>query len=78
MSRKGLVGEASVGHVLKFEYYGRIYNLTGATTDWLETYQRGQLVLEQASRMAPSFPEAAQAELQCWISSEQQLRAVYE
>jgi len=63
---------------LKFEYYGRIYNLTGATTDWLETYQRGQLVLEQASRMAPSFPEAAQAELQCWISSEQQLRAVYE
>ncbi|BDF98660.1 hypothetical protein AoKodu_09610 [Actinomyces oris K20] len=49
-----------------------MYNLTDATTDWLETYQRGQLVLEQAARMAPRFPEPAQAELQRWISSEQQ------
>lgn len=57
---------------------GHVYNLTGATTDWLETHQRGQLVLQQAARMAPRFPEAAQAELQRWISSErQQLKAVY-
>lgn len=58
--------------------WGRVLNLTGAATDWLDTYEQGVFLLEQAEHMAPHFPEAAQDELRRWIGGEAvELRAVY-
>ena len=58
--------------------WGRVFNLSGATTDWLDTYEQGIFLLEQANRMKSHFPEPAQAELRRWIDDEtNQLRAVY-
>ena len=47
--------------------WGRVLNLTGAATDWLDTYEQGVFLLEQAEYLAPHFPEAAQDELRRWI-----------
>lgn len=58
--------------------WGRVLNLTGAATDWLDTYEQGAFLLEQAEHLAPHFPEAAQDELRRWIEGEAaELRAVY-
>ena len=51
-------------------HYGRIYNLTGATTDWLDTPEQQQYVLEQATRMAPFLPTESQQRLADWVSKE--------
>ena len=49
----------------------------GAATDWLDTYEQGVFLLEQAEYLAPHFPEAAQDELRRWIEEEAaELRAV--
>lgn len=58
--------------------WGRILNLTGASTDWLDTYDQGVFLLEQAARLAPHFPHTAQDELRRWVNNEAvELRAVY-
>lgn len=58
--------------------WGRVLNLTGAATDWLDTYEQGAFLLEQAEHLAPHFPETAQNELRRWIETEAaDLRAVY-
>lgn len=58
--------------------WGRVLNLTGAATDWLDTYEQGVFLLEQAEQLAPHFSEAAQDELRRWIEGEAaELRAVY-
>ena len=58
--------------------WGRVLNLTGAATDWLDTYEQGVFLLEQAEYLAPHFPEAVQDELRRWIEEEAaELRAVY-
>ena len=57
---------------------GRVLNLTGATTDWLDTKEQGEQLLEQAAMPEPSFHPAAQDELRRWIADEARtLRAVY-
>ena len=50
--------------------YGRVYNLNGATVDWLDTPEQQHYVLEQATRMAPHLTEPAQAMLTAWIEGE--------
>jgi len=58
--------------------WGRVLNLTGATTDWLDTREQGEQLLEQATLLEPSFHPAAQDELRRWIADEARtLRAVY-
>ena len=58
--------------------WGRILNLTGATTDRLDTRQQGEQVLEQATMLKPPFHPATQNELRRWIADEARtLRAVY-
>ena len=58
--------------------WGRVLNLTGATTDWLDTKEQGERLLEQATLLEPSFHPAAQDELRRWIADEARtLRAVY-
>ena len=57
---------------------GRVLNLTGATTDWLDTKEQGEQLLEQAAMPEPSFHPAAQDELRRRIADEARtLRAVY-
>jgi hypothetical protein len=43
--------------------WGRVLNLTGAATDWLDIYEKGIFLLEQAEQLASHFPETAQDEL---------------
>jgi hypothetical protein len=50
--------------------YGRVYNLNGATVDWLDTEEQQHYVLEHATRMARHLPEPAQAQLTAWIERE--------
>ncbi|OLO87561.1 hypothetical protein [Actinomyces naeslundii] len=58
--------------------WGRVLNLTGATTDWLDTREQGERLLEQATLLETSFHPAAQEALRCWIADEARtLRAVY-
>jgi len=58
--------------------WGRVLNLTGATTDWLETYEQGVFLPEQAEHLEPRFPETTQDELRRWIEGEAaELRVVY-
>lgn len=58
--------------------WGRILNLTGATTDWLDTREQGERLLERATMLESSFHPAAQDELRRWITDEARtLRAVY-
>ena len=58
--------------------WGRVLNLTGATTDWLDTREQGERFLEQATLLEPAFHPAAQDELRRWIADEARtLRAVY-
>lgn len=58
--------------------WGRVLNLTGATTDWLDTREQGERLLEQATLLEPAFHPAAQDELRRWIANEARtLRAVY-
>ena len=58
--------------------WGRVLNLTGAATDWLDTYEQGVFLLKQSEHLAPHFPEAAQDELRRWIEGEAaELRVVY-
>ena len=58
--------------------WGHVLNLTSAATDWLDTYEQGALLLEQAEHMTPHFPETAQNELRRWIEGEAaELRTVY-
>ena len=58
--------------------WGQVLNLTDATTDWLDTRQQGEFVLEQATKLEPHFPPAVQDELRRWITGEvATLRAVY-
>ena len=58
--------------------WGRVLNLTGATTDWLDTKEQGERLLEQATLLEPSFHPVAQDELRHWIADETRtLRAVY-
>lgn len=57
---------------------GRILSLTGATTDWLDTREQGERLLQQATLLEPHFDPAAQDELSRWIANEAStLRAVY-
>lgn len=57
--------------------WGRVLNLTGATTDWLYTEEQGEQLLEQATMLEPAFHPAAQDELRRWIADEaRKLRAV--
>ncbi|WP_043562507.1 hypothetical protein [Actinomyces israelii] len=51
-------------------HYRRVYNLTGATTDWLDTPEQQQYVLEQATRMTPFLPQESQQHLADWVSKE--------
>ena len=58
--------------------WGRVLNLTGATTDWLDTREQGEQLLEQATLLKRAFHPAAQDELRRWIADEAHtLRAVY-
>ena len=59
--------------------WGRVLNLTGATTDWLDTREQGERPpLEQATLLERAFHPAAQEELRRWIADEARaLRAVY-
>ena len=50
--------------------WGRVLNLTGATTDWLDTKEQGEQLLEQATMLEPAFHPAAQDELRRWIAYE--------
>jgi hypothetical protein len=50
--------------------YGRVYNLNGATVDWLDTPEQQHYLLEQATRMAPHLTEPAQATLTAWMEGE--------
>ena len=50
--------------------WGRVLNLTGATTDWLDTREQGERLLEQATMLEFSFHPAAQDELRRWIAYE--------
>jgi hypothetical protein len=52
--------------------HGRVLNLTGATTDWLDTPEQQEFVLAQATRMADLFDEDAQRALAAWIEGERQ------
>ena len=36
--------------------WGRVLNLTGATTDWLDTKEQGEQLLEQATMLESSLP----------------------
>lgn len=57
---------------------GRILSLTGATTDWLDTREQGEGLLQQATMLEPHFDPATQEELSRWIANEASaLRAVY-
>jgi hypothetical protein len=57
---------------------GRILSLTGATTDWLDTREQGEGLLQQATLLEPHFDPATQEELSRWIANEASaLRAVY-
>ena len=59
--------------------WGRVLNLTGATTDWLDTREQGEQLLDQATLLEPAFYPTAQDELRRWIADEARaLRAVYE
>lgn len=58
--------------------WGRVLNLTGATTDWLDTKEQGEQLLERATMLEPAFHPAAQEALRRWIADEARtLRAVY-
>jgi len=58
--------------------WGRVLNLTGATTDWLDTKEQGERLLQHATLLEPSFHPAAQDELCRWIADEASaLRTVY-
>ena len=50
--------------------YGKIYNLNGATVDWLDTKEQQHYVLDLAAQMAPHLSEAQQVQLNNWIESE--------
>lgn len=57
---------------------GRILSLTGATTDWLDTKEQGERLLQQATLLEPHFDPAAQDELCRWIAYEaRMLRAIW-
>ena len=58
--------------------WGRILNLTGATTDCLDTKEQDERLLEQATLLEPHFDPAPQEELRRCIANEASaLRAVY-
>lgn len=58
--------------------WGRVLNLTGATTDWLDTKEQGEQLLKQATMLEASFHPAAQDELRRWVADEASaLRAVH-
>ena len=50
--------------------HGRVLNLTGATTDWLDTPEQQAFVLVQATRMADRFDADTQRALAAWIERE--------
>ncbi|MFT3945169.1 MAG: hypothetical protein QM705_15285 [Ancrocorticia sp.] len=50
--------------------YGKIYNLHGATVDWLDTKEQQRYVLDLAAQMAPDLSEDQQVQLNNWIESE--------
>ena len=50
--------------------HGRVLNLTGATTDWLDTAEQQEFVLVQATRMADQFDADTQRALAAWIEGE--------
>jgi hypothetical protein len=52
--------------------HGRVLNLTGATTDWLDTPEQQEFVLVQAIRMADQFDADTQRALATWIEGERQ------
>lgn len=52
--------------------YQAVFNLTGATEDWLDTPEQCDYLLDQAARLAPSLTERAQAALRSWINHERQ------
>lgn len=59
-----------------FHRWGRVLNLTGATTDWLDTRGQGEQLLEQATMLEPSLLPSSQ--LRRWIANEASaLRAVH-
>jgi hypothetical protein len=50
--------------------YGAVYNLNGATEDWLDTAEQKNFVLAQAARMADSLTPGQRAALLAWIDYE--------
>lgn len=50
--------------------HSKVYNLTGASTDWLDTYDQGVILLEQAVLLAPQVSRTAQDELKKWVDGE--------
>ena len=50
--------------------HGKIYNLIGAATDWLDTLEQGAFLLDQAELLLPHFPGRPGQELQTWIDGE--------
>ncbi|MFT4189805.1 MAG: hypothetical protein QM621_14670, partial [Aeromicrobium sp.] len=81
---KGLDVPADVGEVFVADHfraildllcrslakYGRVLNLNGATTDWLDTPEQQRLVLEQATRLAEVLDVEGQRALASWIERE--------
>ena len=50
--------------------FDKIYNLHGATVDWLDTLEQQHYVLDLAAQMTPYLSEAQQVQLNNWIESE--------
>jgi hypothetical protein len=50
--------------------YGRVLNLRGATTDWLDTPEQQQYVLDQAARLSDVLDEPQRQALAAWIAGE--------
>lgn len=50
--------------------HGKIYNLIGAATDWLDTLEQGAFLLDQAELLLLHFPGRPGQELQTWIDGE--------
>lgn len=56
---------------------GRILDLTGATTDWLDTREQGERPLEQATFLSrPSIPAAQETLRRCIAYEARMLSAV--
>jgi hypothetical protein len=50
--------------------YGEVYNLSGATNDWLDTDEQKALVLSRAKLLENLFDGKASVALQNWIAAE--------